>query len=122
MIRIRKAVERGHANHVCLDTCHTFSFGDYYDPAQMGLGEAAADRLRRARQTLLAQAPESHVELANAQIADVAAAVIPEPVPVIMQPDLHCLEMQFSLRSKPLRILASSGSPVAARGTSRPLR
>lgn len=33
MIRIRKAQDRGHANHGWLDTFHTFSFGDYYDPA-----------------------------------------------------------------------------------------
>src|SRR5580700_10209240 len=32
MIRIRKAADRGHFNHGWLDTYHTFSFGDYYDP------------------------------------------------------------------------------------------
>lgn len=32
MIRIRKAADRGHANHGWLDTWHTFSFSTYQDP------------------------------------------------------------------------------------------
>ena len=36
MIKIRKAEERGHFNFGWLDTNHTFSFGEYYDPRFMG--------------------------------------------------------------------------------------
>jgi len=52
MIVLRPAAERGHTDLGWLDSRHTFSFGDYHDPGQMGFSHLRVindDRVRPAK-------------------------------------------------------------------------
>ena len=39
MLEIRHAQDRGHAGFSWLDSHHSFSFGHYYDPEQIGFSD-----------------------------------------------------------------------------------
>lgn len=52
MIELRKSEERGHVNMGWLDSFHSFSFGEYYDPQNMGFGPLRVindDRIEAAK-------------------------------------------------------------------------
>jgi redox-sensitive bicupin YhaK (pirin superfamily) len=52
MITLRKAEARGATSLDWLDSRHTFSFGDYYEPGQMGFRQLRvinADRVQPAK-------------------------------------------------------------------------
>jgi redox-sensitive bicupin YhaK (pirin superfamily) len=66
MISLRKAQDRGHFNHGLLDTSHTFSFADYYDPGQWGFSV-----LRMINEDIVAPGkalpPQGHRDSVNGQ-------------------------------------------------------
>ena len=45
---LRKASERGHTKIDWLDSWHSFSFGNYYDPQHMGFGPLRVIKIGRA--------------------------------------------------------------------------
>src|SRR5262249_40165878 len=51
----------------------------------IGVAEAPADADDRPRQLVFAQAPAGDIHLMNALVAQIAVAVIPHPVPIVME-------------------------------------
>jgi hypothetical protein len=52
MLKIRRAADRGHADHGWLNSKHSFSFADFYDPEYMGFGKLRVindDRVQSAK-------------------------------------------------------------------------
>ena len=67
MLTLRQSKDRGHAEHGWLDSFHTFSFAEYYDPEHMGW---SALRLALERERVLGEldASKAQVESALANI------------------------------------------------------
>src|SRR5215468_4761937 len=57
--------------------------------AVVDVAEATADAESRAAQLVLAQAPAGDVHLVDALVAQVAVAVVPDPVPIVVQVLAH---------------------------------
>ena len=68
MLEIRKSTDRGQANFGWLQSHHTFSFGNYYDPQQLGFSDLlGAGELGPLRDFFAAQLVCGHVASANAK-------------------------------------------------------
>jgi redox-sensitive bicupin YhaK (pirin superfamily) len=69
MMELRRAAERGHANHGWLDSWHSFSFADYYDPGHIqfhALRVINDDTVEPGRGTAWAMAPSFVLEACSA--------------------------------------------------------
>lgn len=69
MIKIRRNADRGYAHFGWLESRHTFSFGSYFDPQQMGISE-----LRVANDDLLS--PGASLDLIKQQDMEIISYIL----------------------------------------------